>query len=183
MLPNHSTQEAASLAERIRQRVERLSFKRYSENITVSIGLASYPAPTAELDQLLGNTDAAMYMAKDLGGNNVRAAGAQLHEGGPTGDQSVRLIRSDVASRVEALELWMTLQQANDRSYGILLESDNDEDMTLKVSRSAAVRCISAGLPSRRNLVIGSSRRAHESIFRESSLPSRFILSGPKTLI
>lgn len=132
LLPDHSTHEAASLAERIRQRVERLTFKRYPESIAVSIGVTSYPAPTAELDRVLRDADAAMYTAKDLGGNSVRAGGAQLHEGGPTGDQTVRLIRSDVASRVEAVELWMTLQQANDRSYGILLESDNDEDITVE---------------------------------------------------
>jgi diguanylate cyclase (GGDEF)-like protein len=132
LLPDYSTHEAASLAERIRQRVERLTFERYPDSITVSIGIASYPVPTAELDQLLRNADAAMYMAKDLGGNVVRAAGAQLQQGGATGDQTVRLIRSDVASRVEAVELWMTLQQANDRSYGILLESDNDEDVTIE---------------------------------------------------
>jgi diguanylate cyclase (GGDEF)-like protein len=132
LLPDHSIHEAASLAERIRQRVERLSFKRFPENITISIGIASYPEPTAKLDQLLGNSDAAMYTAKDLGGNMVRAAGAQVREPGITGEQSVRLVRSDVASRVEAVELWMTLQQANYRSYGILLESDNDEDLTVE---------------------------------------------------
>jgi diguanylate cyclase (GGDEF)-like protein len=133
LLPDHSRHEAASLAERIRQRVERLSFKRYPENITISIGIASYPEPTVEIGQLLGNADAAMYMAKDLGGNIARAAGAQVHDpGDATGEKSVRLVRSDVASRVEAVELWMTLQQANDRSYGILLESDNDEDVTVE---------------------------------------------------
>ncbi|HXN24681.1 MAG TPA: GGDEF domain-containing protein [Candidatus Dormibacteraeota bacterium] len=132
LLPDHSTHEAVSLAERIRQRVERLTFSRYPEKITISIGIASYPEPTAELHQLLGNADAAMYMSKDLGGNIVRAAGAQVHEPGAAGAQSVRLVRSDVASRAEAVELWMTLQQANDRSYAILLESDNDEDVTVE---------------------------------------------------
>jgi diguanylate cyclase (GGDEF)-like protein len=132
LLPDHSTQEAASLAERIRQRVERLSFKCYPENITISVGIASYPEPTADIDQLLGNADAAMYMAKDLGGNTVRAAGTKVHEPSAIGESSVRLVRSDVASRVEAVELWMTLQQANDRSYGILLESDNDEDVAVE---------------------------------------------------
>jgi diguanylate cyclase (GGDEF)-like protein len=126
LIPNYSTNEAASLAERIRQRVELLRFKRYPEAITVSIGIASYPEPTSELDRLLGDADAAMYAAKELGGNAVRATGAA------TTDGNVRLVRSDVASRVEAVELWMTLQQANDRSYGILLESDNDEDVIVE---------------------------------------------------
>jgi diguanylate cyclase (GGDEF)-like protein len=132
LLPDHSTHEAASLAERIRQRVERLSFKRYPEAITVSIGIASYPEPTSELGKLLGDADAAMYAAKDFGGNAVHATGAQLNATTATSEGNVRLVRSDVASRVEAVELWMTLQQANNRSYGILLESDNDEDVIVE---------------------------------------------------
>jgi diguanylate cyclase (GGDEF)-like protein len=132
LIPNHSTNEAASLAESIRQRVELLRFKRYPEAITASIGIASYPEPTSERDRLPGDADAAMYAAKELGGNAVRTTGAQLNAPGATTDGNVRLVRSDVASRVEAVELWMTLQQANDRSYGILLESDNDEDVIVE---------------------------------------------------
>jgi diguanylate cyclase (GGDEF)-like protein len=131
LLPNHSTQEADSLAERIRRRVEGLTFKGYPEPLTLSIGIACYPKPTPELGRLLGDADQAMYAAKDLGGNAVRVAGMQLDKSNAA-DTSVRLVRSDVASRVEAVELWMTLQQANDRSYGILLESDNDEDVTIE---------------------------------------------------
>jgi len=104
-----------------------------SISITISIGIASYLEPTAELGKLLGDADAAMYVAKDFGGNFVRIAGTQGHEAGTPGSEpSVRLVRSDVASRVEAVELWMTLQQANDRSYGILLESDSDEDVAIE---------------------------------------------------
>src|ERR1700687_4523806 len=48
------------------------------------------------------------------------------------GVPSVRPVGSDVATRVEAVELWMTLQQANARCCGILLESNNDEDVTVE---------------------------------------------------
>jgi diguanylate cyclase (GGDEF)-like protein len=131
LLPNYSTREAASLADRIRERVERLSFKQYPETITVSIGMASYP-DTPGLDQLLSNADSAMYAAKEAGGNAVRAAGTQVQEFTATNEPNVRLVRGDIASRVEAVDLWMTLQQANDRSYGILLENDNDEDVNIE---------------------------------------------------
>lgn len=131
LLPDYSAGEAAALAERIRENVERLSFRSYPEKITVSIGIASHP-DMAELDQLLGNADAAMYDAKDMGGNAVRTAGTQGRDQGAIGEAGIRVVRSGVASRVEAVELWMTLQQANDRSYGILLESDNDEDVTVE---------------------------------------------------
>jgi GGDEF domain-containing protein len=42
LLPDHSGQEATTLAERILQRVERLSFERYPEALTLSIGVAAY---------------------------------------------------------------------------------------------------------------------------------------------
>lgn len=132
LLPDHTAHEAASLAERMRQRVERLTFTRYPEAITVSIGIASYPEPTSELGQVLGHADSAMYAAKDLGGNAVRVTGAQVLVPSATGEGNIRLVRSDVASRVEAVELWMTLQQASDGSYGILLENDNDEDAIIE---------------------------------------------------
>jgi diguanylate cyclase (GGDEF)-like protein len=60
LLPDHSTQEADSLAERIRQRVEGLTFQFYPEPLTLSIGVACYPKPTPELGQLLGDADRAM---------------------------------------------------------------------------------------------------------------------------
>ena len=132
LLPNHTGQEASSLAERILQRVERLSFERYPEVITLSIGVASYPKPTQELTQLLGDADKAMYAAKDLGGNAVRSTEGNAREPSAATHGIVRLVRSDVASRVEAIKVWMTLQQSNDRSYGILLENDNDEDVIIE---------------------------------------------------
>lgn len=131
LLPDHSTQEADSLAERIRHRVEGLTFKRYPEPLTLSIGIACYPKPTPEIGQLLGDADRAMYAAKDLGGNAVHIAGTQLHNSNDA-DTSVRLVRSDLASRVEAVELWMSLQQANNRSYGVLLENDTDEEVIIE---------------------------------------------------
>jgi len=130
LLPDHSAHEAALFAERMRQRVEGLSFTRYPEAITVSIGVASYPEPTSELGQLFSDADAAMYAAKNLGGNAVHATEASVH--GVTDERDVRRVRSDVASRVEAVELWMTLQQANNRSYGVLFENDNDEELIIE---------------------------------------------------
>lgn len=129
LLPDHSGQEATTLAERILQRVERLSFERYPEALTLSIGVAAYPTSTRDLTQLFDDADKAMFAAKDLGGNAVRSAETKAHG---TVEGTVRLVRTDVASRVEAVELWMTLQQANDRCYGILFENDSDEDVIIE---------------------------------------------------
>lgn len=132
LLPNHSLREAASVSERIRENTLKTKFEHCPERITASIGLTSYPEPTGELDALLQIADAAMYAAKDLGGNAVRGPGAESLGGSGFMDESVRVIRSDIASKVESVELWMTLQQANHRSYSILFESDNDDDVIIE---------------------------------------------------
>jgi diguanylate cyclase (GGDEF)-like protein len=132
LLPNQSIREAAAVAERVRDMIVQTKFGRYPEKITASIGLASYPEPTGDLDALLSNADAAMYRVKDSGGNGVQAAKGRDLNGNTTTDADVRIIRSDIASKIEAIELWMSLQQARNRSYMIMLESDNDESVLIE---------------------------------------------------
>jgi len=132
LLPNHSIREAASVGERIRENALQIKFDRYPEKITTSIGVASYPEPTGELHALLTSADAAMYAAKDQGGNAIRGATTKGSDGATLADHSVRIVRSDIASKVESAELWMTLEQAHRIHYGILLENDNDEDVIVE---------------------------------------------------
>jgi diguanylate cyclase (GGDEF)-like protein len=132
LLPNHTNEEAISLAERIRQRVEKLEYKLYPEAVTLSIGAASYPTSTPDPMHLFADADRAMYTAKDLGGNAVRSGATAADGRGTPAEGGARLIRSDVASRVEAVELWMSLQQASDRYYAISFENDNDEDVLIE---------------------------------------------------
>jgi diguanylate cyclase (GGDEF)-like protein len=132
LFPGHSIREAVSVAEQIRERIVQTKFARYPETVTASIGLASYPESGCKFDELLSKADAAMYAVKDLGGNAIRVAGRESPEGSTILDGNVHIIRSDVASRVEAIELWMSLQQANYGNYTILLESDNDEDVIVE---------------------------------------------------
>ena len=66
--------QAGAIAERIRKTVEGTSFV-LSDNIkiriTVSIGIASYPESTANHENLLELSDAALYKAKRTGRNKV----------------------------------------------------------------------------------------------------------------
>ncbi len=43
-------------------------------NVTISIGVASWPAPTADIQQLLPQADLALYEAKETGRNRVKVA-------------------------------------------------------------------------------------------------------------
>jgi len=132
VLPNQSIREGAAVAEQVRQKIVQTKFGGYPESVTASIGLASYPESGCKSDELLNWADAAMYGVKDLGGNGVRVAGRESFEGSTILEGNVRVIRSDVASRVEAVQLWMSLQQANHGTYVITLESDNDEDVIVE---------------------------------------------------
>jgi diguanylate cyclase (GGDEF)-like protein len=82
LLPGVDATVAVNVAERVRQRIERLdvSVKRHAGSdshvaVTASIGVASAWG-AAELDNLLRDADAALYMAKGAGRNTVRRASA-----------------------------------------------------------------------------------------------------------
>jgi two-component system cell cycle response regulator len=75
LLPNTATDGGVSFAERLRQRVERHDFAGGLAPlaITVSIGVATYPAqPGQTVEELLAAADQALYRAKHDGRNLVR---------------------------------------------------------------------------------------------------------------
>ena len=45
---------------------------------------------------------------------------------------SARTIRLDIASRVEAVELWMQLRQGSGEHYSAYITNDSDEDVTVE---------------------------------------------------
>jgi len=75
ILPNQTLAGAASVAERIRCRVERLHMPNSgscAQQVTVSIGAATTGgAPDTNASALIGIADAALYRAKHLGRNRV----------------------------------------------------------------------------------------------------------------
>lgn len=76
VLPELNNKQALVLAERLRQQVESLSIKvgEITINVTVSIGIASYPEHGEEVDPLIKACDDAMYKAKDNGRNRIFSA-------------------------------------------------------------------------------------------------------------
>lgn len=127
LLPKHNFQQASAIAEQIRVGIAELKFERSPENITASIGMTSYPEVTKALDEIFSDADAMVYQAKDDGGNAVRGAMAsELNQ------NSARTIRLDIASRVEAVELWMRLESGNRQNYSVIVTNDSDEDVTVE---------------------------------------------------
>lgn len=73
LLPNTGPEEASKLAERLRRGVEKKTLRRENQVIcvTISVGVASFGSNTKTLDDLLRDADAALYLAKNQGRNQV----------------------------------------------------------------------------------------------------------------
>lgn len=70
LLPQTGLEEALSIAERLRQRVERTEFP--GRQVTISVGVASYSNEFADPKDWVTAADMALYEAKEMGRNNVQ---------------------------------------------------------------------------------------------------------------
>lgn len=74
LLMDCPSSQAMEIAERIRRKVEKNKFYISSNiiiNITISIGVSTYPDTTTQIDQLLKDADSALIQAKRTGRNKV----------------------------------------------------------------------------------------------------------------
>ena len=70
MIPEAAKDAAYCLSERLRKKFARLKFKNLPQ-ITISLGIATFPFDGKDADDLLRKADAAMYAAKRAGRNQV----------------------------------------------------------------------------------------------------------------
>ncbi|WP_278280578.1 GGDEF domain-containing protein [Tepidibacter formicigenes] len=76
LLPNCSYYQALEVGERIRRDIQNHKFillDNANINVTVSIGVATYPDTVGNLDELVMKADEALYKAKQTGRNKVCA--------------------------------------------------------------------------------------------------------------
>lgn len=75
-LPETDKEGALLVAERIRTSVEEFTFRAFDETpqLTVSIGVSSYPSDGRDMHQLIEAADKALYTAKHTGRNKVCTA-------------------------------------------------------------------------------------------------------------
>ena len=74
LLPNTATEAAMQVAERIRSQIASAIVPGSEAPITVSLGLASWPANGKTANAIIGSADAALYDAKRNGGNKLQRA-------------------------------------------------------------------------------------------------------------
>ena len=70
MIPETTKDAAYILSERLRKQFAELKLENFPQ-ITISLGIATYPFDGTELEDLIKNADAAMYAAKRAGRNKV----------------------------------------------------------------------------------------------------------------
>ena len=76
LLPDCSKKKAVELAEEIRKQVEQtdILLRREKTNITISVGVASFPSDATAKNEFIHKADSALYQAKEQGRNRVCAA-------------------------------------------------------------------------------------------------------------
>ncbi len=75
LLPMTDSEQASRAADRLRSMVEAHSFPR-RKRLTVSLGIASFPADAASAEEILKKADSALYLAKKLGRNRTVVSSA-----------------------------------------------------------------------------------------------------------
>jgi diguanylate cyclase (GGDEF)-like protein len=70
LLPEADKEEAYTVSERLRKKLSEQQFDELPR-ITISLGIASYPDDSDDIDQLIKKADAALYTAKQAGRNKV----------------------------------------------------------------------------------------------------------------
>ena len=78
VMPATTKEDAQSVAERVRKSVSDLQFSAAdpSQVLTISLGIADYPADAVSVEDLIRCADRAMYIAKARGKNQVQLYGA-----------------------------------------------------------------------------------------------------------
>ncbi|QQA41394.1 diguanylate cyclase [Pelagovum pacificum] len=95
LLPGHDADAARAVAERVRKAVSAMPLTYGSEtlpNVTISIGVATYPDSATEAQLLIKRADQALYAAKEAGRNRVESAappGAEASRERPEADRPV----------------------------------------------------------------------------------------------
>jgi diguanylate cyclase (GGDEF)-like protein len=147
ILPNSSTMDAFSVAERIR---EKLAFEMGSRqlDISISIGVASWPGDGTTLDELCYAADMALYYAKRTGQNRTSIASRTLFS---LNEPAVSVnSEAEVLSTIYALAA--TLEARDKYTYG----------HSRRVSRYAVATAEAMNLPPEQVAVISAAALLHD---------------------
>jgi putative nucleotidyltransferase with HDIG domain len=87
-MPEANTEQAETLAERLRAALEADHFLR-AHGVTASFGIATFPDHSATQGEILRVADSGMYLAKHCNGNCVKVASLSIAAGNGESDQEL----------------------------------------------------------------------------------------------
>ncbi|ADL52498.1 diguanylate cyclase [Clostridium cellulovorans] len=145
LLPNTSTNEALEIAERLRIKVEEAKILGDRRDVTISLGISSYPIHGSDISKLVKRADQALYMAKETGRNKSFLWEAALSKHANVTNKLTGIITSDaqanfkrVSTMIEISELIKDDKLLRDKIYDILgkiIGMTNSEEGTLIVKK------------------------------------------------
>jgi diguanylate cyclase (GGDEF)-like protein len=135
LLSNYNSAEAAALAERIREAIGQLQFSGYPNQVTASIGVASYPEISATAEALVKAADDAMYSAKQAGRDRVVVAGSFAEANLRPQEETPRLSAAEKGKRVEAAQATVRIEQGIAENFVVVVRNDSNDELTLKEIR------------------------------------------------
>jgi len=85
IMPDTSKEIALAISERLRKRIEEVftnvALPKGAPNLTISIGISTFPYDAADKDKLIHKADIALYEAKRMGKNKVCAYNRRMGKG------------------------------------------------------------------------------------------------------
>ena len=147
ILPNASTLDAFSVAERIREKILcEMSIKQL--DLSVSIGVASWPGDGSTLDELCYAADMALYYAKHTGQNRTSIASKTLF----SLNEPATNVNSEADVLATIYALAATLEARDKYTYG----------HSRRVSRYAVATAEALNLPPEQVAVISAASLLHD---------------------
>ncbi|HEX6128481.1 MAG TPA: GAF domain-containing protein [Candidatus Limnocylindria bacterium] len=136
ILPGVSAQDAASVGERVRAAVARLT-AREPMPVTISVGVAAYPGDATEKNDLIAAADTALYYGKQSGGDRVVRADEVPGEMRDLRSTLDRLARAALRNPEDGASVDTLVEEAARLSGGTHADgTESVRDVLLAVARS-----------------------------------------------
>lgn len=127
ILPDTSSSEAESLAERLRSTVEKARLMGQGNNLTISLGISCYPKHGSIRNELIAKADQALYHAKESGRNRVSLWNTKMRKLSKRMDKLAGIIsgnvmhdQRNVLSLIEIVRLSNEIMPLEDKIYRVL---------------------------------------------------------------
>lgn len=127
ILPGVALNDAQNISEKLRDRVERAKLLGDKYPVTMSLGVASYPAHGDNEQELIEKIDQALYVAKEAGRNKSQVWNSQISNKGKRKDRLAGIVSGNmiqdnrnVLAMIELIELIKEDISREDKIYKLL---------------------------------------------------------------